>query len=669
MGEAVLKIRTEGGADVAKLLADVERLAAASQKAIEQGARASRQRRARETQQAQQQEAAGYRASGQQIQREDQLVTRSKLRELALQGEAQKRFASLYAEAHKKATAALEAEIGKRGDLTDREKRQVEQLALAMVNEHDRGERARTASTRREAKAREAAERATVQKITAGLRQAAAVAAQLADATHAAIQSGREELATADRTLGNTVRNAGGGDADVTAARAAIQRSIGESGMRYEDVTAALEVGQARGSALEARPGQTRAQALDAALTTIREANAENADPGQLLAARGRLGQAGLSGASLNAAVRYTMRAAQRGSVEIDQIIQQGLPGAASLMTQRAAALGPSATPAQREAARLQAFQESVALQEVAASSGRQPGNTANTLANLNNFLRTPRRQEMILQNIRTAESQLNTSTPEGRAQSERLRSLRESMFERDPTRRGNAMRMREGISPLEFAARLTQAAGGDASRAFNLLAGTGQGNAQSLLANQRSLLTFLGSEGGRVVEMMRGGGVSDEEITAHRRAVEGDDLARLNRTREQGRQAARAPGAAQRGSDLIADRERMHPLFYSAVRSIPVAGPLAIAGAAGLFGAFGSNPAEAQPAAGRALGGGAPLRPAAVVSSPSAAAATQNAAIRDAVRDGVVAGLRGAQITAEVSQHDAAHAATVAQAHRGAAQ
>lgn len=117
MGEAVLRIRTEGGADVAKLLADVERLAASSQKAIEQGARVSRQRQSREARASQQQEVAGYRQSAQTIQREDQLVTRSKLRELALRDEARKRFQERYAEAEKQATQLLEGEIGKRGEL------------------------------------------------------------------------------------------------------------------------------------------------------------------------------------------------------------------------------------------------------------------------------------------------------------------------------------------------------------------------------------------------------------------------------------------------------------------------------------------------------------------------------------------------------------------------
>jgi len=658
MSEAVLRVSTSGGAEVEALLARIERAAAAAQGRTERASRASRQRQTRDTQQATEEQVGHYRAAAAAIARDDQLATRSKLRELALQGDAQKRFSALYADAHRKATAALETEIGHRGQLTDREKRQVEQLALAMVDEHDRAERSRTASTRRETRERESAERATVTRITAGLRGAAAAAAQLADAAHSAIQAGREDLAGANRTLGNAVRNSGGNETDVIAAKTAVERFAVETGMRYEDVTAALETGQARGSALEAQPGQTRAQAMESALTTIREANAEDVAPGQLLAARGRLGQAGLSGDALTTALRYTVRAAQRGSVEVDQIISQGLPGAVSLMTQRAAALGPGATEAQRQTARLDAFRESVALQEVAASAGKQPGNTANTLAGLNNFVRTPRRQEMILQNIRSAEAQINTSTPEGRERARRLHELYNgdnAIFERDPTRRGHAMRMRDDVDPMELAVRMTAAAGGNASGAMNLLAGGGQGNPQSLLNNQRSLLTFIGSELGRVRELQNGGGITDAQLAEHQRAVESDDLSTLNRSREQGRQSARRPGALQRGSDLVADRERLHPLFYGAVRSIPVAGPLAIAGAGALFGEFGGAPASAGSSAVPVSAGG----------TAAAGSQAQSATIRDAVRDGVVAGLRNQPVVAQVSQQDAVHAAMLGSPRR----
>jgi len=456
----------------------------------------------------------------------------------------------------------------------------------ARVRARTEAREARTAARAAAREAREARGRArgiaggVVSTVGSGARAVGAFAM----GAHAQIQDARQQRAIANRTIGNAVRNSGGTEADVQVARQRLTAFVDQTGMSYTDVAAALETGQARGSALEAGPGQTRAQALDEALRVIREGNAAGADPGQLLAARGRLGAAGLQGASLNTALRYAMRAAQRGSVEIDQIIQQGLPGASALMGQRVAALGPGATAEQRQRAALQAFQESVAVQEVAASTGRQPGNTANTLSNLQNFLRTPRRQEMILQNIRSAEEQTSTATPEGRMRRARLRALREGMFERDPTRTGNAMRMREGTSPLDFAARLAQATGGDASAAMNILAGGGHGNPQSLLSNMRGLLTFLGGQtptgqtgAQRVTEMMAGGGISNTEIAGMQNAVESDDLANLTRAQEKGLTAL---------SDNTSALVRMSNAFATWAAANPVAAQAAGAGG-GLLSGF----------------------------------------------------------------------------------
>lgn len=384
---------------------------------------------------------------------------------------------------------------------------------------------------------------------------------------HGQIQDARRRRAMADRALGNTMRNAGMSGGEATSTRSASLAFSLRTGMEYSTVVDALQRGQERGSALEAGPGRTRAMALQEAFGTIRDANAEGVNPGQLLAARGRLRAAGLSGAALDTAQRFTIGAAQRGSVEVDQIIQQGLPGATQLMSQRVAALGAGASPEAQQAARLRAFQESVSLQEVAARSGRTAGNTANTLSSLQNFLSQPRRQEMMLNNIRQAEQQVNTRTPEGRAQAERFRALRTEMFERDDTRTGNAMRMRSTFvqSPLDVAARLAAATNGNASQATNILAGGGHSNPQSFLSNQRQLFSFLGTEGQSVRDMMNGGGVSGAQLATHRQAVEGDDLSKLNRD-EQSRDTALLDntGALRQLSDRFASWSAQSPIGSS---------------------------------------------------------------------------------------------------------
>jgi hypothetical protein len=241
--------------------------------------------------------------------------------------------------------------------------------------------------------------------------------------------------------------------------------------------------------------------------------------------------------------MRFALGAAQSGQVEVDQLLQQGLPGASRLMDQRVSALGPGATDAQRQATMLAAWRESVSTQEVLAASGGTAGHTANTLASLQNFMNTPRRQEMALNNIRVAESQINTATPEGRARAAQLRALYEgenSLYERDTTRNDpNAMRLRAGVSPIELASRVAAASGNNAQAGANIFAGGGVGNAQAFLVNMRNLMGVLGGERGqRIQQMMAGAGLSDQTIRDHQSAVENDELAALTRAQETGANA-----------------------------------------------------------------------------------------------------------------------------------
>ena len=235
--------------------------------------------------------------------------------------------------------------------------------------------------------------------------------------------------------------------------------------------------------------------------------------------------------------MRFSLAAAQAGQVEVDQIIGAGLPGASRLMAARVGALGPNASDEEKNQARLNAWRESVSTQEVLAASGGSAGHTSSTLASLQNFINTPRRQEMALTNIKAAEAQVNTATPEGRARAAQLRSLYEgdnALFERDPTRTGNAMRLRGGVSAAEFATRVTTATGGNAQMGANIFAGGGHGNAQALLSNMRNLMAVLGGEQGqRIQTMMQGSGVTDAQIANHQRDVEGDSLSTLTRNQE----------------------------------------------------------------------------------------------------------------------------------------
>ena len=551
--------------------------------------------------------------------------------------------------AERERTRATKDEASKRLKAERDEARDRKREIDKTTRDAEKAEKERTRNAEREANKRaKAEERAMRQQLALATRRSRELGGRVATgvgtaaravyggavAMHGQFQDARERRAAGERVLGNAVRNAGGSSAEVRAARERVRGFVGETGINFADVAEALQVGQGRGSALEARSGETSAQALDRALESIRDANAEGIDPGQYLAAQGRLAQAGLSGDALKGALRYTMRAAQRGSVEVDQIIQEGLPGAVSLMTQRSAQLSKrdgetdEAFAARRQAARLQAFQESVAVQEVGASTGRQAGNTANTLASLSNFMSTPRRQQMIHQNILAAEQSLNTSTPEGRAQAQRFRELRETMFEVDPTRTGGAMRMRENFSPLRFAAMLANATGGNAAAGANVLAGGGHGNPQALLANMRGLLTFLGNEGGRVSEMMAGGGVTDTQIAEHRRDVESDAQATLTRNQELRDNALTSNTSwLERLSNTIHDWQVRNPIAKTALDS--AGGVVGSIGGAFALQAVKNTAAKAiLPGAVNAATGGAAAAGASALPVAGAVLATAGAAV-----------------------------------------
>lgn len=593
MARAVLEIDADTSGLVAAL-GDAERAA----KRAEDGARRM---------------GGAYRESARQAAAAERAVVNEAQRAVAASARAEQqkiRAARMSADARKRAeeeaTRVAADEARKRGLSSEQEAR-VKQNALERYTRiYEQEERRQTAAAEREARRRQQAWQKAFTEWRRGVEQGhrelnqnvgraasavstgAAAAGGFAGGALGMIRDARQSRAQAGRTIAYAVMGGGGNAADVAATRQRAAAFARDTGMTLDDVATALQVGQQRGSALQPREGQTREQMLDEVFATIREANATDTNAGQLLAARGRLAGLGLRGDSLKDAVRFALRAADLGSVEVDQIIQQGLPGASRLMATRTAALGPGATDEQRQAVALAAFRESVALQEVTGGEGNAPRNMANTLANLQTFLRTPRRQEAILNNIRTAEEQANVASPEGRRRRESLRALREAMFETDPTRTGGAMRMRAGLTPLELAARLTEASGGDANAAMSLLAGSGQGNPQSLLANMRGVLEFLGrtnatgqTGGARVTEMMTANAMTDAEIEDRRRVVESDDMANFNRLEETRLEAlTQNTQALQRFTDRVDGFSARNPIATGA----------AVLGGGGLVHAIGAK-------------------------------------------------------------------------------
>lgn len=631
---------------------------------------------------AEQQKARAARMSADARKRAEQEATR------IAQDEARKRWLSAEQEARVKQNA-----LERFTRLYDAEERRQTAAAEREAAKRMQAWRRSLAETRRDI-ARERGETArTAERVVGVASSTASGAVGFVDTAMGMVRDARQARAQSDRSLGYAAR-AAGVSAPATQRRA--REFALEHRMTYDEVAAALVAGQERGSVLEAGENQTPAQALDAALETIRMANAEGIDAGQLLAARGRLGAAGLQGASLDEAMRSMIGAAQKGSVEVEQIITEGLPGASRLMNQRVADLGPGASPEARQRAALNAFRESVALQEVAASTGRRAGNTANVLAAVNNALNNPRRQEQILTNITTAAEQANVNDPAGQRRRAALLRFRDEMFERDPTRTGGAMRLRGGVSPLDFASRLAEVTGGNAAAASNILAGTGYGNPQSFQANWRDLVAFLGGQtptgqtGSQRVREMMNATVSQEKINADAREVENDDLANFNRLEETRLNAlTQNTEGIQRLTDRIDQFNARNPLAAPAAgvgagilaqtlrtagaRALPfVGGAMTLLGVGSDLAAGQSVGRTAVNAAGDLLAGGAAIggldRRGGIEAAARRAAAGDRGQQASATNDVLSAlgraltdfnGILRGGITATVSPTDAAHAAT----------
>jgi hypothetical protein len=331
MAEAVLRISTAGGAEVDALIAKIERAVSASQTRTERASRASRQRVVKDTQQGVAEEVGHRRKGAEQTERLEQLVTRAKLRELARQGDAQKRYQELFIEAHKKATAAIETEVGKRGNLSDREKRQVESLALAMVTAHEQAERRRTAATSRAEKERAASRRrflaGSVGGAVQGVERVGAAFAQYGD-------DAREKQHVRDRIELKSAQIAASdiGDANAAPELSRVTQRVAElSGLDPEGVIDAIGAAQANFSALA--DATSRSEYLNNVLPILAQAAAASGTSlTDMVNASGEFQrQLGITNQQLPAALAQAIQAGRLGSISFgDQARHMGVIGGAA---------------------------------------------------------------------------------------------------------------------------------------------------------------------------------------------------------------------------------------------------------------------------------------------------------------------------------------------------
>lgn len=571
MGEAVLKIRAEGGADVAKLLADVERLTAAT----------GRKARARHDS-----DQTHYRQSAKttadEVQRSDQLVTRNRLRQLALTDEARRKSETLYAIMINRATRALEAEVGKRGELSEREKRQVHDLAQAMLVEHERAEAAKTAATRREANKRQHAEqtaqRETRGRVSRGVEAVGGAAVSMGRELHAASQDARERRAGTQHTLNGAFYQAGVSGAEAQAMRGLLDAEVTTGslrGMRSEDVAQALMAAQTQFSVLSGDNAGQRMGNLQRQVELMGFARNTFQDPGEVLRVAGMLGQQGIRGADQRSVLMSLTGMAQAGSIELSTLTGQAL---GPLMQNIARSTSGSMSPTERTAAVRRAVGETMAVGEIGAAAGLTPRDALNALAKTRSSVTSETTQGNLYERLRSS----------GRT------DLAEQLFRRE----GNRSVLRNA-DPIALMSSLVKGFRGDTNAVTNLLAAGGPGAPMVLDAQQRRLITALASQRGegtvadRVAGMVDQGGRFDEgRVREGRALVDAEEQTKLNAAREQ-----RDSALTDNTSALV----RLSNSLHDFITANPVAGAAGNA-AAGLGGTLAGSLISGG--AGRAAGG-----------------------------------------------------------------
>ncbi len=665
MGEAVLRIRAEGGPEVARLLADVERLVAASSR---------RSARARA-------EAEGsYRTSARQtadeVQQQDRLVTRNRLRQLALEGEARRKAETQYAIMVNRATAALEREVGKRRELTEKEQRQVHELAQAMMVEHDRAERAKTEATRRETARRTEMERGVRQRVGRAVEAVGRAGMQFASEVHGATQDSRERRAGTEHTYNAAFFQAGVSGTEARAMRQMLDREVATGslrGLRSEDVAGSLNAAQTQFSVLSGRTAGDRMGNLQRQIELMALARNSYQDPGEVMRVAGMLGQQGIRGADQRATIMSLTGMAQAGAIELSTLTSAAM---GPLMQNIARVTNAGQTPAQRSAAVQGAVAETMAVGEIGAAAGLTPRDALNALAKMRSSVENPRMAENLY----------------GRLHSMGRDDLAGQLFNTQ-----NGRHTLRDPNAVNLMSRLVTGMGGNANAVTNLLSPGGPGSPMVLDAQQRRLISAMASQSSngetiaQRVARMQATGAEFTEADVRRGAamVNAEQQTSLNSAREQRDNALTDnTSALVRLSNSLHDLQQAHPVAGAGINAatglagalggslltrgagnvvaraaVPVAARLATMGGVG---AAGTTGALVLASAGAGLGIGYGINRAMGHNQQSDNPFSSHfytefaRSVRDAVRDGM------SSATVTVSQHDAVHAATVAQAGGG---
>lgn len=570
MAEAVLRIRTEGAADVKRALGATQNAVKGANQAMSAAARAAAreqaavakaaaksakdaERAAKEAAKAR--EKADKDAARTKEQAERRAAAAAKQRAAEERREANRAAAEKKRNASEEARAAAKAEAEKtraarkeaneRKREAEKEARNKAELAKRSTKDVERAERDQSRFVERESKRRQSIRASERQRMRDDNNRRAVGAVSFAARTAMSAgtdlvgeaRAARRQVAGGERAVGNAVFQAGGDRRESAARRQQVLDLAQRTGLSFDEVSSAMLSAQTEFSSLGERgmSRQQRDQRFADFSRTIEFAASTGNNAGETARLQGMLTQSGFSSDMQSTLMRFAAGAAQSGAIELGGLTREGLGSIMRRMAIAEGALGPGATSAQREAAMAGAFRQQVAAMEVFRGQGSTARNAGNALASMQTALRDPSRQDKIRNNIENATSA--TTDPTRRAA---LTALRSQLFENDPTRAGQQRLRSQFTDPMQFQAALARAVGNDPTAAANLLSGGGSQNAQSLLSNQRLLLSLMtaqdanGKSGADRILALQNATLSEADLSRGRDIFTNDTQAQINREETQ---------------------------------------------------------------------------------------------------------------------------------------
>lgn len=584
------------------------------------------------------------------------------------------------AKAETEATRIAEEEARKRGLSTEEEARVRENALRGLTRVYDAEEKRKTAIVKREEAERRRALGRVIGAVASGAGAAARGGATFAREAHGMIQDARERRAASQHTLNGAFFQAGIGGDEARGMRETLQREVATGrlrGMTLDEAAGGLMAAQTQFSVLSGANAGERQGNFSRQVDLLQFARDTYQDPGEVLRVAGMLQRQGVTGSAQMDTIRSLTGAAQAGSVELGDVVSQGLGPLMANIAVATGRLGPNATAAERSAAVQGAATRSMAVAEVGAGAGLGVRDSLNAQAKMDRAMQSPRIAGNLVASMRSrgfTADQIGQLVEEVRGPGGRTE---------------HRFRSQDSLQTLSGLARLT---GGDTASMLNLLQAGGHGTPMVLDAQQRRFIAGLTSQtsGGesmvdRVDRMRREGGAFDEGRVAEGRSLRDAEEQTKLRAQAETRDNALSEntGAMRDLSDALRSFESTNPLTSKAVPvALGVAGTvLGASGAAiGLAGAgFAANNRAVME--GRNLSGerlstgervargaaqyipGMQLVGAGVGLYDSARALSNPEVIRslESLPDRIAQAIQGAPITATVSPVDREHAATQA--------